>query len=204
MAYEGFHNYDDIAEFDQDMIQAMAAQFRWLGGTIEDPNYFIPPFEAGQPSSPLLCISTPPYQFSAKSQRHLLVASHLLQYYETMGRPVVVSMMQYTTIGNDLETQWKAFIDRKGRDVPSTPFITNNFGMIKWLEVFKNHLARVIGEQNIPLSYHIHKNDVAEVIVPPLAADKAYSTDHGSVEEELVARETHHDTLYRVALWWCL
>ena len=69
--------------------------------------------------------------------------------------------------------------------------------MIKWLEVFKYHLTRVIGERKIPLSYLIHKNDVAEVIVPPLAADKAYSKEHGSVEDELVARATHHDTLYR-------
>ena len=35
------------------------------------------------------------------------------------------------------------------------------------------------------------------VIVPPLPADKAYSTEHGLVEEEHVARETHHDTLYK-------
>ena len=81
--------------------------------------------------------------------------------------------------------------------MPSIPFIANNFGIIKWLELFKDHLTRVIGEQNIPLSYLIRKNDLAAVIVPPLAADKAYSTEHGSVEEELVARATHTDTLYR-------
>ena len=68
--------------------------------------------------------------------------------------------------------------------------------MIKWLEFFKDHLTRVIEEQNIPLSYLIHKHDVAAVIIPPLVADKAYSTEHGSVEDELVARATHHETLY--------
>ena len=83
------------------MIKAVAAQLRQPGGTIEDPNYVVPPFEAGQPLSPAPSIPTPPYQLSAKSQRRLLVAYHLLQYYETMGFPVVVSMMQYTTIGKD-------------------------------------------------------------------------------------------------------
>ena len=106
MASEGFHNYENVAEFYQYMIQAIAAQFRWLGGTIEDPNYVISLFEAGQPPAPVSRIPTPPYQLSAKSQRRLLVASHLLQYYATTGRPVVVSMMQYTTISKDLETQW--------------------------------------------------------------------------------------------------
>ena len=78
MASERFYNYDDVAEFDQDMIKAVAAQLRRPGGTIEDPNNVVPPFEAGQPPSPVPCIPTPPYQFSAKSQQRLLVASHLL------------------------------------------------------------------------------------------------------------------------------
>ena len=173
------------------MIKATDAQFRRPEGTIEDPSYVVPLFKAGQPPAPVSHIPTPPYQLSAKSQRRLLVASHILQYYATTGRPVVVSMMQYTTIGKDLETQWKAFIARKGRDVPSTPFITNNFGMIKWLEVFKHHLTWFIGEQNIPLSYLIRENDVAAVIVPPLVANKAYSTEHGLVEEEQLL-QLHH------------
>ena len=179
------------------MIQAMAAQIRRPGRTIEDPNYVVPPFEAGQPLAMVPCIPTPPYQLIAKSQRRLLVASHLLQYYATMGRPVVVYMMKYTTIGKDFETQWNALKDRKGIDVSSTPFITNNFGIIKWLEFFKDHLTRVIGEQNISLSYLIRENDVSAVNVPPLASKKSDSTEHGSVKEEFVERETHHDTLYR-------
>ena len=45
MASEGFHNYDDVAEFDQDMIKAVATQLRRPGGIIEDPNYVVPPFK---------------------------------------------------------------------------------------------------------------------------------------------------------------
>ena len=190
-----FQNYGDVAEFDQEMIKAVAAQLCRPGGTIEDPNYVVPPFEAGQPPAPVSRIPTPPYQLSAKSQRRLLVTSHLLQYYVTTGCPVVVSIMQYTTIDKDFETQWKAIIAREEIDVSSTPFITKNFGIIKWIEVFKYPLTHVIVERNIPLSYLIRENDVSAVIVPPLAANKSYSTEHGSVEEELVAREKHHDTL---------
>ena len=197
MASEGFHNFDDVAELDQDMIKAVAAQLFRPGWTIEDPNYVIPPFVAGQPPAPVPHIPTPPYQLSPKSQRRLLVASHLLQYYETTGRPVVVSMMQYTTITKDFETQWNALIARKEKYVPSAPFITKNFGIIEWLELFKDHLTQVIGEQNNPLSYLIRENDVAAVTVPPLAADKAYSIELCSVKEELMARATHTDTLYR-------
>ena len=78
MSSKGFHIYDNVAEFDQDMIKAVAAQLCWPGGTIEYPNYVVPPFEAEQPPAPVPCILTQPYQFSAKSQRHLIVASHFL------------------------------------------------------------------------------------------------------------------------------
>ena len=99
MASKGFQDYDDVAEFDQDMIKDVAAQLCRPGGTIKDPNYVFPPFEVGQPPAQVPQIPTPPYQLSAKSKRRLLVASHLLQYYATTSCPVVVSMMQYTTIG---------------------------------------------------------------------------------------------------------
>ena len=173
MASEGFHTYNDVAEFYQDMIKVVAAQLRRPGETIEDPNYVVPTLDAGQPREQVPRIPSPPYQLITKSQRHLLVASYLLQYYATTYHPVVVSMTQYTTIGKDFETQWNALIARKGRDVTSTSFITKNFCIIKWLEVIKYHLTGVIGEQNIPLSCLIRKNDAAAVIVPPLAADKA-------------------------------
>ena len=66
MASERFHNYDDVAEFDQDMIKVVAAQLRRPGGTIEDPNYVVPPFKAGQPPSSVPHIPNPPYQLSTK------------------------------------------------------------------------------------------------------------------------------------------
>ena len=182
MASKGFHNSDDVAEFDQGMIKAVAAQLCRPGGTIEDPNYFVPPFVAGQPPAPVSCIPTSSYQLSNNYQRRLLVASHLLQYYATTSRPIVVDMMQYTTIGKDSETQWNNLIASKEKDVPSTLFITKSFDIIKWIEVFKDHLTHVIGERKIPLSYLIRENDVAAVIVPHLAANKAYSTEHGLVE----------------------
>ena len=95
------------------MIKAVAAQIRRPGGTIDDPNYVVPPFVAGQPPAPVPRIPTPPYQLRAKSQRRLLVAFHLLQYYSTTGCPVVVAMIQYTTIGKDFETQWNALVVMK-------------------------------------------------------------------------------------------
>ena len=33
MVSKGFHNYDHVAEFDEEMIKSVAAQLRWPGGT---------------------------------------------------------------------------------------------------------------------------------------------------------------------------
>ena len=60
MASEGFHNYDDVAEFDQDMINDMAAQLRRPGERIKDPNYVVPTFKAGQTPAPVPHIPTLP------------------------------------------------------------------------------------------------------------------------------------------------
>ena len=59
MASGGFHNFDDVAEFYQDMIKAVAVQLRRTGGTIKDPNYVVPTFEAGKPLAPVPHIPTP-------------------------------------------------------------------------------------------------------------------------------------------------
>ena len=80
IASEGFHNLDDVAEFDQDMIKAVATQLCRPGGTIEDPDYVVPSFVAGQPPAPVPRIPTPPYQLRSKFLWCLLVASYILQY----------------------------------------------------------------------------------------------------------------------------
>ena len=65
MASEGFHNYNNAAEFDEYMIKATAAQFCRQEVTIEDPNYVVPLLKEGQPPAPVPQIPTPPNQLSA-------------------------------------------------------------------------------------------------------------------------------------------
>jgi hypothetical protein len=67
---------------------------------------------------------------------------------------------------------------------------------VKWTEAFEDYLHRNIGSRHIPLAYVVRTT--ATVPPPPtLQAGQPFSTEHGSVEEELTARASHTHPLYQ-------
>ena len=77
------------------------------------------------------------------------------------------------------------------------PKNTKNLPIIKWTEAFQDFLNRVIGGRMIPLAYVIQIDPQVPGMAPPLAANQPHSTEHGSVEGELIARATHTHALFR-------
>ncbi len=63
-------------------------------------------------------IPTPSYVFGAKSQKRLVTAAQLLQYYETVGRLKTPGNIQWTPIMKNFVEQWKALGDKKKADEP--------------------------------------------------------------------------------------
>ena len=51
--------------------------------------------------------------------------------------------------------------------------------------------------RTIPFSYVIRDIVVVPVVAPALATDQPNSTEHGSVEAELIGRSSHGHALYR-------
>ena len=98
---------------------------------------------------------------------------------------------------SNFEIQWKALKQRKNADDPEVCKITKALPIIKWTEAFQDFLNRVIWARMIPLA---HTNQIDPQVTgnaPPLAPNGPHSTQHGSVEGELVARAAHTDALYR-------
>ena len=60
-----------------------------------------------------------------------------------------------------------------------------------------NFLNRVIGARMIPLAYEIQIDPQVPGNAPPVAANQPHSTEHGSVDGELVARAPHTHALFR-------
>jgi hypothetical protein len=143
---EGINTVDDLADFDKDTIEQIAANLRRPAGRITDPN---PTAAAGA------TIPTPPFVFGVKSQQRLSHAANLIRYYDTVGRNITAANLQWTPVMKNYSEQWKALTDKKGGDEPEVPKITKALPIIKWTEAFRDYLHRVVGVRNIPLAYVI-------------------------------------------------
>ena len=77
------------------------------------------------------------------------------------------------------------------------PKITETLPIIKWTEAFQDFLNRVIGARMIPLAYVIRIDPQVPGIAPPLAANQPHSTEHGSVEGELMTWAAYTHALFR-------
>ncbi len=171
---EGINTVDDLAEFNKDSIEQLAANLRRPAG------------------------GGPPLPFGIRSQQRLEVACNAVRYYETTGRALTVGNVAWNNVLKNFGIQWKALVDKKSDDPPDVPKITKQLPIMKWTEAFKDFLSRVIGARTIPLSYIVREDDDVPDPAPPLAQHQPHSTQHGSVEEELIARASHTHALYRV------
>ena len=98
----------------------------------------------------------------------------------------------------NFEAQWKALKERKkNEDSPDVPKITKALPIMKWTEAFPDFLRQIIGVRMIPLIYVIRTEVVVPAAAPALENNQPHSTEHGSVESELIARASHTNPLYR-------
>ena len=98
---------------------------------------------------------------------------------------------------SNFEIQWKALKEIKDEHDPEIPKIAKVLPTIKWTEAFQDFLNRDIGDRMFPLAYEIRIDSQVPDNVPPLAVNQPHSTEHGSVEGELVARAALTYALYR-------
>ena len=177
----------DLADFNKDSLQQLADNLRCPGGRVLDPN------PAAQPGS---TIPTPPFVFGAKSERRITVACDLVKYYITVGHDLSAANLQWNTVMKNFDIQWTTLKEKKGDDSPETPKISKALPVIKWTEAFQDFLNRKIGNHNIPLAYIIRDEPNPPAAAPPLAPGQPHSTEHGSVEAELIAWALHTHALF--------
>ena len=185
---EGIQMVADLADFEKQELQQLADNLRKPGGRIPDPN---------PNAAPGATIPTPAFIYGAKSQKRLTVACDLVRFYQTVGRDLTAANIQWNQVMSNFEIQWKALKDRKDEDDPDVPKITKALPIIKWTEAFQDFLHRVIGARMIPLAYVVRIDPQVPGPAPTLAPNQPHSTEHGSVEGELIARASHTLALFR-------
>ena len=139
----------------------------------------------------------PAFTYGAKSQKRLTVACDLVRFYQTVGRDLTAANIQWNQVMSNFEIQWKALKNRKDEDDPDVPKIAKALPIIKWTEAFQDFLNRVIGARMIPLAYVIQIDPHVPGPAPTLAPNQPHSTEHGSVEGELIARVSRTHVLFR-------
>ena len=139
-----------------------------------------------------------PCLIPAKCVLRLKVASLAYHYYKDTARTPTPANMNYTRVLKGFYTEWEAILKQSKEDKPDAPVLSKSQTPVRWIESFKDCLFRTYGVRMTPLSYVI-RDDVA---VPaeadvPLEVNKAYSTEAGSVLNELIARLDHDDPLFK-------
>ena len=168
LADEGITTVNDLLEFDKDTIEQIASNFRRL---------------------------TPPIPFAAKSQKRLIEACELLRFYRDIGRDVTPAIIHYVTI-QDFAVQWEALIKRRDGTQPAVPKITRELGILRWSKAFRDFLCRCIGVRGVPLRY-VTRAEATPGTPSAIANGLPHSTEHGSVEADLIAYASHTHPLFR-------
>ena len=146
MQQEGIQTVADLADFEKQSLQQLADNLRKPGGRIPDPN---------PNAAPGATIPMPAFTYGAKSQKRLTVACDLVRFYQTVGRDLTATNIQWNQVMSNFEIQWKTLKDRRDEDDSDVPKITKALPIIKWTEAFQDFLNRVIGARMIPLAYVI-------------------------------------------------
>lgn len=174
MATEGINDEADLADFDETSTKQMAENLRRPPGGAQA------------------------FAFGSKSHKRFLATCDAIRYYQTVGRDLTAANLRWNAVLRNFEIQWRALKDReKNEEEPDVPKISRSLPVIKWTESFQDFLGQVIGVRTIPLSYVIRPDSNVPVAAPPLMPGQPHSEEHGSVEQELIARASHAHPLYR-------
>jgi len=184
---EGIDAPNDLTDFRKETISEVAQNLRRPSG--REPN----PDPNAAPGS---TIPTQPFVFSAKSQERFTIAAELMRYYETVGRAETAGNLMWNPVMKNFNEQWKALVAKKKDDEPEVPKVTKTLTIIKWSESMRDYFHRCIGVRGIPLAYVI-RNNVDVPMIGTIQPGSPHSTEHGSVEMELIARALHTHPLYR-------
>ena len=181
---EGISDVTDLEDFTEDDLKQVAQNLRKPAGMMADPN------------NPNVQIPQAPYVLGAKSLKRLKIAAIAVSYYSMINRPLTPQNVHYENCLIDFYEQWENLLKKGEDNEPDTPRITRTLPIIKWTEAFEEFLHQVLGVQSVPLSYIIRLRADVDPTPSPLAFNRAYSDEHGSVAGELIARTSHQTVHY--------
>jgi hypothetical protein len=106
--------------------------------------------------------------------------------------------MRWVRLSN-FKIEWDTLIDRKKKnDELTLPTISRTLPIVPFFKAYDTFIEDFIGQAGCPIKW-IYWEDAAVAAPPPSQdPDQPYSTEHGSVAGEMVARLSHAHPLFRV------
>ena len=154
-----------------------------------------PQIPGAGPGAPL--VAQQAFHLPAKSLMRLKVAAQVVLYYDRTNRPLTAMSMSWVRL-NNFKVEWESLKEQKdSNDEGSLPIISNKLSISNFFEAYETFVSNYIGQSKCPLSWIYRTTVNVPAIAPNLLADQPFSTEHGSVSEEMVNRMSHAHPLYR-------
>ena len=168
LSYEGIKNPDDFVKFDSDEIETVFTN------------------------------SNKSILIKAYSQIKIKQVCDWAQYLCDTGRTMIEEYLVEDKFKNHA-ISWKSLQEsKKAKDVPSgLPKLGENTDILSWFHQVDLTLTKIIGHGYVLLAYVIRKDQVVTVDPPEqLLPGKCYSKEHGSLQNELIARYSHSNAYF--------
>ena len=179
LAGEGITNLDDFADFDNKEAWAQIVENCKRPPKIADPN------NANQ------LVAQELFQLPAKYLMCLKVATKAVKYYNSINRPLTANIIVWDKRLNNFKMEWEYLQEmKKVNNDSSLPIILRTLPIDKWFEAHKTYFTTYAGQSGCNM-YWIYREESAVPAAEALAPDQPYSTEHESVDEEMVQRMYH-------------
>ena len=121
----------------------------------------------------------------------LKVDAKAVKYFSSIDRPLTAAMMTWDKLLNNFKLEWDSLQEMEmGNDDSSLPIISKTFPIEKWFDAHETYCTNYVGQSGCTLSW-IYRDKSAVPAAEALAPDQPYSTEHGSVDEEMFQRLAH-------------
>ena len=155
------------------------------------------PPQVPNPADATQLIPQAAFQFPVKSLLRLRVAALAVQYYDRTGRALSAGGMLWPRLSN-FQVEWDLLKERKeSNDESNMPTISNKLSITAFFEAYETFTDEFIGQIGCPLRWIYREDERVPVVAPPLEANQPFSTEYGSIADEMVMRLSHNHPLFK-------
>ena len=176
---EGLDTFDSFLDFSKDDIKTLCNSIRKPGGMIAGVGLAAATVNNG-------------LHVPAIAETRLAWAAYAAQYYSMIDRPINSRTMSWNYIQyfNSLKEE------RDNHTPPDTiPKLSSKITIMKWINLFEEHLSSVLGVRKVPLQYIIRDNvnpvGIDEDPLPVGTGSPPYAERYDSFHDEMITRTSH-------------